>query len=158
MEKSRIIRALIVGVMSAIAVVSTHQLNLHTWVLFMAWVSFFIFGKEPKQMALSFTQIVIGIGIGALLMLKSKFLTAYIGDAGLPIAVVVIIATFMYLVPRLKSLNTIPIYFMGLIIFFGTHPVLNFSEVGLVVLTVVTGFFFAWTTSKLESILANQHK
>lgn len=158
MEKSRIIRALIVGVMSAIAVVSTHQLNLHTWVLFMAWVSFFIFGKEPKQMALSFTQIVIGIGIGALLMLKSKFLTAYIGDAGLPIAVVVIIATFMYLVPRLKSLNTIPIYFMGLIIFFGTHPVLNFSEVGLVVLTVVTGFFFAWTTNKLESILANQHK
>lgn len=158
MEKSRIIRALIVGVMSAIAVVSTHQLNLHTWVLFMAWVSFFIFGKEPKQMALSFTQIVIGIGIGALLMLKSKFLTAYIGDAGLPIAVVVIIATFMYLVPRLKSLNTIPIYFMGLIIFFGTHPVLNFSEVGLVVLTVVTGFFFAWTTSKLEIILANQHK
>lgn len=144
--------------MSAIAVVSTHQLNLHTWVLFMAWVSFFIFGKEPKQMALSFTQIVIGIGIGALLMLKSKFLTAYIGDAGLPIAVVVIIATFMYLVPRLKSLNTIPIYFMGLIIFFGTHPVLNFSEVGLVVLTVVTGFFFAWTTNKLESILANQHK
>jgi hypothetical protein len=158
MEKSRIIRALIVGVMSAIAVVSTHQLNLHTWVLFMAWVSFFIFGNEPKQMVISFTQIVIGIGIGVVLMLKSKFLTAYIGDAGLPIAVVVIIATFMYLVPRLKPLNTIPIYFMGLIIFFGTHPVLNFSEVGLVVLTVVTGFFFAWTTSKLESILANQHK
>lgn len=142
--------------MSTIAVVSTHQLNLHTRLLFMAWVSFFVFGKQPKQIFLSFTQIVIGIGIGVLLMLKSKFLTGYIGDAGLPIAVILIITTFMYLVPRLKPLNTIPIYFMGLIIFFGMLPQLNFSEIGLIVLTVVTGFSFAWTTSKLEGILVNQ--
>src|SRR5690606_2586749 len=155
MERSKIIRALIVGVMSAIAVVSTHQLNLHTWVLFMAWVSFFLFGKAPKQMLLSFTQIVIGIGIGVLLMVKSKFLSAVVGAAGLPIAVVLVIAVFMYLAPKLKPLNTIPIYFFGLIIFFGTHPELTFSEIGLIILTVITGFSFAWTTSKLEGMLVH---
>lgn len=153
MEKSRLIRALIIGIMSAIAVVATLQLKLHTWVLFMAWVSFFIFGKKPKQILFSFLQIVLGIGIGILLMLKSKLLWGFVGDLGLPIAVVLIMTIFIYLVPRLKPLNTIPIYFMGIIIFFGTHPQLNFSEIGLIVLTVITGFSFAWTTNKLEGIL-----
>ena len=153
MEKIKLIRAFIVGLMSAIAVSSTINLNLPTWVLFMAWVSFFVFGKQPKQMALSFIQIVIGMAVGVLIVLKAKLLSGLIGNAGLPITVVITITVFMYLIPKLKPINTIPLYFMGMIIFFGTHPAMNFVEIGLILTTVVSGFSFAWTTYKLEGIL-----
>lgn len=157
MKKSKIIQALIVGIMSAIAVSLTLHLNLYTWVLFMAWVSFFVFGKEPKQMALTFAQIVLGMGIGILMMVKGHFLGGILGGFGPSIAIIVVMALLMYFVPNLKPINTIPAYFMGIIIFFGTHPELNVTEIGLILLTVITGFLFAWTTQKMEYIFVGQH-
>lgn len=156
MKKTKIIQAFIVGVMSAIAVMLTLQLNLYTWVLFMGWVSFFVFGKEPKQILFSFIQIVLGMGVGILMMVKGHFLTDLIGEAGPPIAIIIVMAIFMYFIPNLKPINTIPAYFMGIIIFFGTHPELKVMEIGLILLTVIIGFSFAWTTQKIEHIFANQ--
>ncbi len=143
--------------MSAIAVMFTFKLGLYTWVLFMAWVSFFLFGKEPKQILFSFIQIALGMGIAILMTLKGHFLADFLGDVGVPVAIILVMALFMYFVPKLKPINTIPAYFMGIIIFFGTHPELKVVDLGLILLTLISGFTFAWLTHKIEFIWAGKN-
>jgi len=145
---------LVIGIMSAVAVSMTLSLGLYTWVLFIGWVSFFLFGKSLKQILLTFIQIVLGFGIAVLMLLNGHFLSGIVGGIGTGIAIVLVMTLFMYFVPKLKPINTIPAYFLGLITFFGTHPKLDVAEISVIIGTIMLGFAFAWVTENVNLRLA----
>lgn len=103
---------------------------------------------------LTFIQIVLGFGIAVLMLLKGHFLSGIVGGTGTGIAIVFVMSLFMYFVPKLKPINTIPAYFLGLITFFGTHPKLDVAEISVIIGTIMLGFAFAWVTENVNSRLA----
>lgn len=135
--------AIIFGLFGAVAVSISFAAQWPTWVMFIAWVSYYIFGKNIKNSAFVFIQIILGILMGAMIQLTGIFLGSYLGAIGLPVSIFIFIGSLAY-ISKIKSLSTIPAWFLGLIVFFGVHPKLEpFSllELGI---PLVFGFIFAF--------------
>ena len=135
--------AIIFGLFGAAAVSISFAAQWPTWVMFIAWVSYYIFGKNIKNSAFAFIQIILGILMGAMIQLTGIFLGSYLGAIGLPVSIFIFIGSLAY-ISKIKSLSTIPAWFLGLIVFFGIHPKLeplSLLELGV---PLIFGFIFAF--------------
>lgn len=134
---------IILGLFGAFAVALAFGLQWPAWVMFIAWVSYYIFGKTLKTSLLAFIQILFGIIMGILMQASGIFLTRYVGEAGLPVAVFFFIGSLAY-ISRLKTCNNIPAYFLGLIILFGVHPQVAIAPLLELLIPIIAGFTLAW--------------
>ncbi|KIO51622.1 MULTISPECIES: DUF1097 domain-containing protein [Flavobacterium] len=135
--------AIIFGLFGAVAVSISFAAQWPTWVMFIAWVSYYIFGRNIKNSAFAFIQIILGILMGVLIQLTGMFLGSYLGAIGLPVSIFIFIGSLAY-ISKIKSLSTIPAWFLGLIVFFGIHPKLeplSLLELGV---PLIFGFIFAF--------------
>ena len=133
----------ILGLFGAVAVALSFALQWPTWVMFVAWVSYYLFGKTLKTSLPVFIQMALGIVMGILIQGTGKWLSEHLGGFGLPVAVFVFIGSLAY-ISQLKKLNSIPAWFLGLIIFFGVHPPLAPLPVIKLFIPIIAGFLFAW--------------
>ena len=133
----------ILGLFGAVAVALSFALQWPTWVMFVAWVSYYLFGKTLKTSLPVFIQIALGIVMGILIQGTGKWLSEHLGGFGLPVAVFFFIGSLAY-ISQLKKLNSIPAWFLGLIIFFGVHPPLAPLPVIKLFIPIIAGFLFAW--------------
>lgn len=133
--------AIILGLFGAIAVYVSNEMEWPTWVLFITWVSYYLFGKSPRALIWPFIQIMMGIAMGVLIRLSVQWLgnTAW----SMPLAVFFFIGSLAYF-GRYTKLNNIPAWFLGLIVFFGAHPPLDFSSIISLLVPLTAGLLFAW--------------
>ncbi len=82
-----LLTGLMLGIFGAIAVYISVSLQWPTWVMFIAWVSYYVFGKTLKQSLAVFIQIVFGIIMGLLIQVTGIWLSGIAGALGLPLAV-----------------------------------------------------------------------
>ncbi|WP_422082138.1 DUF1097 domain-containing protein [Ulvibacterium sp.] len=134
--------ALVMGLCGALAVFISFSMGWATWVMFLAWVSYYLFGKSIKVYTPSFLQIILGILLGVLIQSMASLLVPIIGAMGFPLTVFVLIGSLAY-VSKINGLNNIPAWFLGLIIFFGVHPELQVIPVLGLLVPIVTGVIFA---------------
>lgn len=134
--------ALIMGLCGALAVFISFSLGWPAWVLFMAWISYYLFGKTIKTSMISFLQIMVGILIGITIQTVSGLLIPILGSIGFPLTVFVIIGSLAY-VSKIKILSNVPAIFIGLIIFFGVHPEIKPMVLLKLLIPVFVGFLFA---------------
>ncbi len=113
--------AAIFGIFGAAAVSVSFAAHWPTWVMFIAWVSYYIFGKTWRSSVISFVQILLGVSMGLLIQLTAAFLRDLTGSFSLPVAVFFFIGSMPYIM-KVKTFNNIPAWFLGLIVFFGIHP------------------------------------
>ena len=132
----------VMGLCGAIAVFISSTPGWQTWVMFIAWVSYYIFGKNVKASLYSLLQISSGIAMGICIKLISGMLVPLIGMIGFPLTVLVLIGSLAYL-SKIKWLSNIPAWFLGLIIFFGAHPELESLSILKLLIPIVAGFVFA---------------
>lgn len=135
--------AFLFGLFGAVAVSVSFAAQWPTWVMFIAWVSYYIFGKSIKNSANAFLQIILGIVMGALIQFTGILLSSYLGTFGLPVSIFIFIGSLAY-ISKIKSLSSIPAWFLGLIVFFGIHPKLeplSLLELGV---PLIFGFVFAY--------------
>jgi hypothetical protein len=135
--------AIAFGLFGAIAVTVSFSLQWPTWVMFIAWVSFYLFGKSLQTSLKAFIQIVLGMIMAVLIQLTAGALTQYLGPVGFPVAVFLYIGSLAYFA-RTRNLNNIPAWFLGLIILFGVHPKPEVPEVSQILIPITAGFVFAW--------------
>ncbi|MFZ4928298.1 DUF1097 domain-containing protein [Chryseobacterium sp. Mn2064] len=135
--------AIAFGLFGAIAVSVSFAQQWPTWVMFVAWVSFYIFGRKWQTSLWAFLQIVLGMGMAILIQLTAGLLEQPIGKLGFPVSVFLYIGSLAYFA-RTKKLNNIPAWFLGLIILFGVHPPLEPLPVLQLLIPIVSGFVFAW--------------
>jgi hypothetical protein len=153
---------IILGLFGAVAVAVSFALQWPTWVMFVAWVSYYLFGKTLKTSFPVFIQIVLGIVMGILIQATGKWLSQHIGVLGLPAAVFFFIGSLAY-ISQLKKLNSIPAWFLGLIIFFGVHPTIAPVPIMELFTPIIAGFVFAWLNdSAVQQVIprnqsAHQH-
>lgn len=144
--------AFIFGVFGAVAVSISSFLEWPTWVMFIAWVSYYVFGKNLISSLRAFVQIGLGIFMGVLIQLSAGILSNLIGALGFPVAVFFFIGSLAF-IARIKALNNIPAWFLGLIILFGSHPALTFPSITKLFIPILAGFIFAWLNdSAIEKI------
>ena len=134
--------ALVMGLCGALAVFISFSMGWATWVMFLAWVSYYLFGKSIKVYIPSFLQIIAGILLGVLIQSLAGLLVPAMGELGFPLTVFVVIGSLAY-VSTIKGLNNIPAWFLGLIVFFGVHPELRPIPVLGLLVPIVAGVVFA---------------
>lgn len=134
--------AAIFGIFGAAAVSLSFAARWPTWVMFIAWVSYYIFGKTWKSSAISFIKILLGIFMGLLIQLTAAFLRNLIGSLSLAMAVFFFIGSMPYIM-KLKTFNNIPAWFLGLIIFFGIHPQIAPMPIMELLAPIAGGFILA---------------
>lgn len=135
--------ALIMGAFGAVAVVTSSSLSLPTWVMFLAWVSYYVFGRSLQKAGVSLLQIICGILMGICMQVSAGILTGLLGPAGFPIAVFVLIGSLTY-ITQIKILSNIPAWFIGLIIFFGVRPEIAPLPIVSLLIPIIIGFAFAY--------------
>ena len=136
-------QALTMGLTGAIAVFTASYFGLPTWVLFMAWVSYYLFGTEPKTAFLILIQQVFGILIAMIIQYFGTFLSEILETFGFPIIVFIVMIGVFY-ISKLKYLNNIPAYFLGMIIWFGSNSKIDINILSLLGITLLSGYAFAW--------------
>ncbi|WP_282080626.1 DUF1097 domain-containing protein [Aquimarina algiphila] len=134
--------ALVMGLCGALAVFISFSMGWTTWVMFLAWVSYYLFGKSIKIYTPSFLQIILGIVMGVLIQSLASLLSPVLGVLGFPLIVFVLIGSLAY-ISKIKELNNIPAWFLGLIIFFGVHPELQIIPVLRLLVPTIAGVVFA---------------
>jgi hypothetical protein len=144
-----LMHALTMGVTGAIAVFTASYLGLPTWVLFMAWVSYYLFGTTPKTAILIFIQQVLGILIAMIIQYFGVLLSGSLTTLGFPIIVCIVMIGVFY-ISKLKYLNTIPAYFLGMIVWFGSNSAIDISILMLLGITLLSGYTFAWLNVTLS--------
>ena len=138
-----ILHALLLGTMSASATLITFSYHLPTWVLFIAWTSFVLFGKTIRTASTIFVQQILGILIAAVVISFGDYLAENFGPLFFHLSVFLILFA-MYGITKLKKFNVIPAYFLGMIIWFGAHVPANVTEITTLVLVLLMGYCFAW--------------
>jgi Protein of unknown function (DUF1097) len=147
----------IFGLFGAAAVALTFAAHWPTWVLFIAWVSYYIFGKTVKSSAIAFGQIVLGIVMGLAIQVAGTHLSGLIGGLGLPVAVFFFIGSLAY-VMKVKTINNIPAWFMGLIVFFGIRPPIEPQPILDLLVPLATGFVLAWMNDNAVYLIQSTSK
>ncbi|MCE7054258.1 DUF1097 domain-containing protein [Algoriphagus sp. AGSA1] len=151
--------SLSMGALGALAVFISFSLQWITWVLFIAWVSYYIFGMSIKTSAKALLNISAGFIMGIIISTVANGLPEQLGRFTLPIAVFICISFLPYL-SKNKVLNNIPAWFLGLIVFFGVHPPLAIQPILTIFSSLIAGFVFALlnhtTTNLISKISESQ--
>ena len=134
--------AAIFGIFGAVAVSVSFAAHWPTWVMFIAWVSYYIFGKTWRSSVISFVQILLGVSMGLLIQLTTAFLRNLTGNLSLPVSVFFFIGSMPYIM-KVKTFNNIPAWFLGLIVFFGIHPPIAPEALMELLAPIAGGFILA---------------
>lgn len=135
--------ALVMGLCGAVAVTVSSTAGWPTWVMFIAWISYYLFGKTIKSASNGLLQICTGILLGICIKFLAGALAPVLGGLGFPLSVFLMIASLAFL-SRIKGLGNLPAWFMGLIILFGVNPEMNILSISQLLIPLVAGIGFAW--------------
>jgi len=146
-------QALSLGCTGALAIFIAFYFALPPWVLFIAWVSYHLFGTNLKTAFTILIQQLFGILIAMLIQYTGAWLSAFIGAFGFPLAVFIAMIGVFY-ISKLKRLNTIPAYFLGLITWFSSGFEIAVQSLFILILSLVLGYCIAALDTFLHNKLA----
>lgn len=132
----------LMGLFGGLAVFLSISLHWPGWVLFLAWVCFYLYGKSTKKSLNIYIQITLGIVLAVLIELVGGLLIGAIGGLGLYVAIFFFIGSLAFLI-KIKGLHDLTAWFIGLVVFFGVEPELRPIEIAhQLLLPLAAGFAF----------------
>ncbi len=142
------------GATGALAVYLSFSLGLITWILFLAWVSYYFLGKSLLLVLKNLPPMVGGVFMGLVISILANWLSTFLGSLSLPIFVFMGVGSIAF-ASRIKVLGNIPAWFIGLIVFFGAHP--TFEAIAFLKLfgTILLGIGFAVVNDKAIQKVSN---
>lgn len=139
----------LMGLFGAFAVYLSITFGWQGWILFLAWVCFYVYGKSIKKSLNIYLQIVLGIVLSILIEVTGKFFTEIIGEIGLYLAIFILIGSLAFLI-KIKGQHDLTAWFFGLIVFFGVEPDLKLLHIGhQLLLPLAAGFAFAYVVDQI---------
>lgn len=141
----------LMGLFGALAVFLSISVGWPGWILFLAWVSFYLFGRSLKRSLHIYLQIGLGIGLGILIETIGEILSGSMGMWGLYLSIFLLIGSLAFLT-RIKGLHDIAAWFLGLIAFFGVEPPIHILAIAkMLLLPLATGFLFGYVLDTIVS-------
>ena len=134
--------AAIIGGWAGVAtwLTASEQLNVPTWVVFLAWASYFIFGAQPRSSAKGLAQVVLGALIAALMLLVGPKFAPMLGAWTFPTLVFIVafgIAFFEW-----TPVNNIPAFYIGLSMMVGSGFAPDIPHILKLLIAISLGFIF----------------
>ena len=80
--------------------------------------------------------------MGVLIQVAAALFRNLIGNLSLPVSVFFFIGSMPYIM-KLKTFNNIPVWFLGLIVFFGVHPPIAAVALMELLIPIAAGFILA---------------
>jgi hypothetical protein len=112
--------AIYLGIIAAIATYLTGVLGWPTWVLFISWACYFLFGADPKTSGFGLFQVALGVIIGMIFwILVPVFMQAAPGlGLNLTLSVMVFLLVIILVFLKYTPVSNIAAYFVGVPILF----------------------------------------
>ena len=159
--KKMFIYALLTAILAGVVTLITWQMNGWpcsagqplTFISFISWAAYFLFGANVPGAAKAFSSIIAGI-IAAILMFVLSIAFGFVPWWAVPLAVVILVIPMMYC-EKIKIVNNVAAVFMGTGIYFslsaaGAFEGFTIAQYLLVGLTeliyVFVGFAAGWIT------------
>jgi len=166
-----LIYAVIISLLATLVVISTVLMDgwptagvgMLTFVTFITWACYFLFGANPKDAAKALLSMIVGIIFAIIIFLLSGALGA-LGFWALPVAVFIVVI-FMLLCGRVPHINNIPAIFIGAGIFFSlaSANALTGGEIphfllaaGTQLFYTILGFVAGWLTIVVSGLLTKK--
>ncbi|MDR6300956.1 DUF1097 domain-containing protein [Mesonia maritima] len=146
-------QALSLGFTGALAIFIASYFSLLPWVLFIAWVSYHLFGTNLKTAFTILIQQFFGILIGMFIQYTGIWFSAFIGEFGFPLAVFIAMIGIFY-ISKMNRLNTVPAYFLGLITWFSSGFEITVQSLFILLISLVVGYAIASLDTFLNEKLA----
>jgi len=144
--------AISTGFLGALAIAIAFPLHLHAWVLFLGWVACYIFGSNFKSIGQTILQISLGILLAVIIRETAAALAPKLNRFAFPLVVLVSITALVYL-SKIKGLENIAAWFIGLIVFFGIQPELNRDSFFLIAISLLAGFVLGFSNKTLGQFI-----
>jgi len=151
--RDKLLHSILVGIIAGVAVWSAATFNLTGWILFMAWISYFLFGPTLRSNAWAFAQMIVGVLLSLLVIQSSMALAPLIGIWG-NVGVVILLVAVLGLLEDVQPINVLPAYYIGLVIFIATGLPPVPASLWLVIPPILAGFAFGWATVASRGLLA----
>ena len=149
----KLLHSTLVGIIAGLAVLTANLSGMTGWILFMAWISYFLFGPTTRDAIWALGQMLVGVLLSVGVIAASQALAPAFGMWG-NIGVVVLLVTVLGLLEDVPPINVIPSYYIGLVIFIATGLPPVASSLPPVVVPIVAGFAFGWITVSARAWLA----
>ncbi len=170
--KKLVIYATLTAALAGIVTLITWQMNGWpsmasqplTYVSFISWASYFLFGANVKAAAKAFSSIIAGI-IAAILIFVLSLAFGFVPWWAVPLAVFILVIPMM-LAERVKIINNVAAIFLGTGLYFSlsaagcfeTYSLTEYIVVGLTELIYVfVGFAAGWLTIQFN-IMVSKNK
>jgi hypothetical protein len=142
---ARAINFLIIAVIAAIATWLATFSGLTAWVIFLSWLSYFVFGTTTKAATFATAQILVGLFVGVGILLFTAQLAPQLGDFALGTAVA-FFAGLLTLLEDRPPFNVIPAYYIGAVTMFASGLPPTLTSVVQLAVPILVGFGFGWLT------------
>jgi hypothetical protein len=130
-----------------------------TYISFVSWAAYFLFGANVKGAINAFCSIIAGI-ISAILMFILSLAFGFVPWWAVPLAVTILVLFMMYF-EKIKPINNVAAVFLGTGIYFGLsaagafegYTIAQYALVGVTQLIyVLIGFAAGWLTIQFNII------
>lgn len=144
--------AAVVACIAACSVWLGMLLQMPIWLIFLSWVSYFIFGPHWKPATQAFLHFLAGMILGVLILMANDVL-APILDKWALIWIVFAVTFLIILLENIPPINIIPAYFLGSIAVFASGQTASMETLKALCLPVISGFFLGMLTVAARSIV-----
>ena len=141
--QNKITNAIIYGSLGALAVLVSAVLLLPAWVLFLGWISYYLFGKSPGRAVNTYVLVMLGVIMSMVMEWSGQLLTPYLGQSAILLVVFVLIGALTF-VENLKWFGNMAAYFLGMVIYFAFDKGYSLSIIYEISIPLILGFVFAW--------------
>ncbi|QNK61487.1 DUF1097 domain-containing protein [Pedobacter sp. PAMC26386] len=141
--QNKITNAIIYGMLGTVAVLISVLLVIPPWILFLGWISYYLFGKNPERAVNTYVLMLIGVILSMLMKITGELLTPIMGQYAILIVVFVLIGALTF-AEYLKWFSNMAAYFLGMVIYFGSKKEYGLTVIYEISIPLILGFIFAW--------------
>ncbi len=142
------------GILASLSIFICIELDLPAWVLFIGWSSHGLFCEKPKHIFPTLFQETAGMLLAFLINILGTSISEK--SYGVLISVFLVVG-LLFWGTKLKKLNNITAYFMGMTAWFSFQSN-DLEDVLILILSLLFGFCFGLAYSYLSQIIDSQNK
>lgn len=110
----------LMGLFGSLAIALSSAIAWPAWVLFLAWVCFYLYGKSSKRILIIYFQIMLGVLLSIVMQTVGIMLSKTFGELGQYVSIFVFVGSLAFLI-KVKHLHDLTAWFLGFVVFFGTE-------------------------------------
>jgi hypothetical protein len=152
---NKLVSFLSTGSIAALATAVCLQFGLPLWLLFLAWVSYFLLGARPALVPGFVAAFSVGLALGWVIVGLGTAWQPGLGACAFPLAVACVAGGVM-LTEGLPRVDAIPAYYLGIVAYFALGGRLQATQLAGALTAAILGLLAGWASVAIRLALARR--